>query len=73
MIFAQLQVITNHSGVPIYYTGPHPGVVHDFKLFKKYLPGDMAPGEQYLGDRAYGGNPKRVRSVPVCYCVCRLA
>lgn len=41
-------------GIPIWFTGPHPGATADVKLWKKYRPlARMAPQEQWLADKAY--------------------
>ena len=42
----------DHSGAPMFYSGPHLGVISDNKIYKLYTP-PLAPGETLLGDKAY--------------------
>lgn len=47
-------MICSLRGIPIWFTGPHPGVTADVTLWKQYRPlAAMAPGEQLLADKAY--------------------
>lgn len=49
----KVQMITNHVGTPIWYTGPHAGVIHDKKLWDNYNPG-LGP-HCLLADKGYKG------------------
>lgn len=49
----KVQMITNHVGTPIWYTGPHAGVIHDKKLWDMYNP-DLGPS-CLLADKGYKG------------------
>ena len=51
---AKFQVFVDCTGCPIWYSGPHYGVLHDVRIFKQMHPHFVGP-EKYLGDLAYVG------------------
>jgi len=54
---AKVQVICDHRGSVIWWSGPHIGTMHDLRLYREYPP-PLLPNEQILADKAYvGGGP----------------
>ncbi len=60
----KVQLACNHSGVPIWLHGPSFGHVHDLEAWRVDH-AILAPGEQWLADKAYAarGKPPDSRSV----------
>jgi hypothetical protein len=48
----KMQLICNHLGQIMWYSGPHFGVTHDLRLWAEKSP-NMAAGDKILGDKAY--------------------
>lgn len=49
-----MQVISDHRGSVIWYSGPHVGSIHDLTLYRDNPP-PLLPNEQLLADKAYVG------------------
>jgi len=52
----QFQGVASFEGHPLYFSGPHVGVMADIRIWRSYKP-QLQPGEQALGDKAYVGTP----------------
>jgi hypothetical protein len=50
----KVQVVVDHSGTILWYSGPHIGTTHDIELTRRYPP-PLADGEEVLADLAYIG------------------
>jgi hypothetical protein len=50
----KLQLICDHSGNILWYTGPHIGTTHDIRLLQTNVP-PLRPMEKLLGDLGYVG------------------
>lgn len=54
---AKVQVVCDHRGSVMWWSGPHIGTIHDLNLYREYSP-PLLPNEQLLADKAYvGGGP----------------
>jgi hypothetical protein len=51
---AKVQVVSDHRGSVIWWSGPHCGTIHDLTLFRQNPP-PLLPNEQLLADKAYVG------------------
>lgn len=49
---AQFQAVTNHSGVIMWFSGPHIGTTSDIRLYELFPP-PLLQGEKLLADKAY--------------------
>ena len=54
----QIQMMCLHDCTSCFFTGPHPGVISDIKLYKKYTP-PLDADECIFGDKAYCDNTLR--------------
>jgi len=50
----KVQLVCDHHGTPIWYSGPHIGTTHDTTVYKENPP-PLIDNEQLLGDKGYQG------------------
>jgi hypothetical protein len=50
----KVQLVCDHHGCPVWYSGPHIGTTHDTTLYKQHPP-PLIDNEQLLGDKGYQG------------------